>query len=412
MAWRGRRVVGSPAVHLRNGFVALAFACGCSGSTDTTPPSETVRNGATQSAPTGYQCVVSARAAVAPRYTGATLTEASGWFVGGPSGVRAYAWLGSGAELRWNDGRRSLPANAAISLREGRFAWTGERYLVVTSERFDEAAPFADPLELSATPDWRNHRVYTTDAMHGDLRPVRSSVPANACDVRVTETVSGALVTWFRRGPSGCEEGEPWVLAFDARGDVIGSPHSLSVAGGGVRVQSLAARWDFGRAVVTGRGDRTHTWVLDANGAMIAAEATGDIACPRSGCARVRVEAEVSTTNTDDEGGATALRFDPLGVDRFGAHRGFTVRLRRATVRGFAVSGDLVLVLHSPQGGGCDLSILDLEERVVVAEHHENSTRACEERHVRALPRGFALAGFELPMGAFSVAFDCSRPPR
>ena len=102
----------------------------------------------------------------------------------------------------------------------------------------------------------------------------------------------------------------------------------------------------------------------------------------------------------------------PRGVDRFGAHRGFTVRLQRATVRGFAVSGDLLLVLHSPQGGGCDLSILDLEERLVVAEHHENSTRACEERHVRALPRGFALAGFELPMGAFSVAFDCSRPPR
>jgi hypothetical protein len=399
-------------VHLRNGFVALALACGCSGSNDTTAPSEPARTGGANTAPTGYQCAVSARVAVAPRYSNATLSEASPWFVGGPSGVRAYAWLNSGAELRWNDGRRSLSANAPIALREGRFAWTGERYLAVTSERFDEAAPFADPLELSATPDWRNHRVYTTDGAHGDLRPVRAGLPSNACDVRVTETSGGALVTWFRRGPGGCEEGEPWALAFDGHGDPIGPPRALGVAGGVVRVQSLAARWDFGRAVVTGRGDRTHTWVLDAAGATVATESTGDIACPRTGCARVRVEAEVSTTNVDDEGGASALRFDPLGVDRFGAHRGFTVRLQRATVRGFAVSGDLLLVLHSPQGGGCDLSILDLEERLVVAEHHENSTRACEERHVRALPRGFALAGFELPMGAFSVAFDCSRPPR
>lgn len=388
-------------------FVALALANGCSGSSESPPPPEAPRGNGANAAPTGYQCAVAPRVPVAPHDPNAALGETSPWFVGGPSGVRAYALLGGGAELRWNDGRRSVPARSPVALREGRFAWAGQRYLVVASEQVNAD----DTLDFPAAPEWRNHRVYTTDAAHDDVRSVRAPIPANACDVRVTETGGGALVTWFRRGPAGCAEGEAWALAFDARGEAVGGARALTSAGLPVRVQSLAARWDFGRAVVTGRGDRTHTWVLDAAGATVATEATGDIACPRAGCARVRLEAERSDPVGED-GGATALRLEPLGAERVGAHRSFSVRLQRPTVRGLAVSGDLLLVLHNPQGGGCDLSILDLEQRTVVAEHHEDSTRACEERHVRSLPRGFALAGFELSVGAFSVTFDCTRPPR
>jgi hypothetical protein len=60
-------------------------------------------------------------------------------------------------------------------LREGRLAWTGSRYLVVSSEREDVA-----DLDLAREPDWRNHRVFTTDAAHGDVRAVRAPIPANA----------------------------------------------------------------------------------------------------------------------------------------------------------------------------------------------------------------------------------------
>lgn len=397
-------------------LASIAVACGCSGTNDPPPTTEPARGNGANTGPAGYQCAAAPRVPVTQREPGAVVGDASPWFVGGPSGVRAYATLIEAQELRWNDGRRSVPVPAALLaresrpigvMREGRLAWTGSRYLVVSSEREEAGDP-----DLALEPDWRNHRVFTTDAAHGDVRAVRAPIPPNACDVRVTETGAGALVTWFRRTGDGCAEGgDAWAMAFDGRGEPVGVARALTFAGAPVHVRSLSARWDFGRAVVSGRGDRAVSWVLDVAGATVAAEDSGDVACPRAGCARVRVEAE--RTNTDGQpGGATSLRFEPLGAERFGAHRSFHVRLQQGTVRGLAVSGDLLLVLHSPQGGGCDLSILDLEQRAVVAEHHEDSTRACDERHVRALPRGFALAGFELPAGPFTVSFDCTRPPR
>lgn len=357
------------------------------------------------------------RVPLAPHGTNGLVGDGLPWFVEGPSGTRAYASFGEGALLRWHDGRRAASVDATLRLRDGRvvgalregsFAWTGERYLVVTSEQVD-AFELDVPYDLS---DWRNHRVFTTDEQHNALRAVRTVLPPNACDVRVTSLGTGALLTWFRRNGDNCRiPGEAWALAFNHRGEPIAPARPLTFAGETVRVRALTARWDFGRAVLTGRGDRTVTWILDTVGSVVATQDTNDVVCPRTGCARVRLEAERSEVD-GTFGGGVSVRFEPFGNDRMALHRSFLIRLQKGTLRGLAVSSDLVLLLHSPQGGGCDLSIVDLEQRLVVAEHHEASTRACEERHVHALPRGFVLAGYELPQGPFTVSFDCTRPPR
>ncbi len=397
--------------------VALSVLGGCSGPNDSPPSSPPPPSSGEGGGRAGYQCTVGPRRLLAAADAVAAEGDGAPWFVGGPSGARVYA-RGADGVLRWSDGRRgtSLPAmigrdgRGVVTLREGRFGWAGERYLVIAGDHDN-----GDGLNsLLPDPVWRGPRLFATDEGHGDLRAVRAGLPTQACDVRITETPVGALVTWIRRGPGGCAEGgEGWVQAFDARGEPVGSARALTLAEQSVPLRSLSGRWDFGRAVLSGRGDRIVSWVLDGRGAVLAADDAGDVACPRAGCGRVRVEEETGLGAAEgNETGAAALRLEPLGDEAGGRLRGLRVQLRRATVRGLAVSGDLLLVLHRAQGGGCDLSIVDLEQRAVVSEHHESTQRACDAGDVRALPRGFALAGFLGSSGPFTVTFDCPRPPR
>jgi hypothetical protein len=116
---------------------------------------------------------------------------------------------------------------------------------------------------------------------------------------------------------------------------------------------------------------------------------------------RVRAAGENGGGEVPEE--AMLLRVDPL---RGGV--GFTTNISARDVRAVAVSGDRVLSLRSPVAGtGCDLAVVDVARRLVLADRHEDGL-ACTEGSVRATPRGFALALGGPPRPMLRLV-DCAR---
>lgn len=350
----------------------------------------------------GYQCVLRESRAV---LSGGPEGIAAGtpWFSRGPSGLRAYTRSPS-RDLRWNDGRRDHAVPADLMFFAGQLGWTGERYI---------AAPGAptppEGLEFDGVnPDTRdNLRLFSYDAAFGDARTLRAGLPANACGLRITEMPGRVLVTWIRRGSDGCFGGEPLMMLLGARGEVIVPPRALADDNSDyVNIQTLTARWDFGHAVITGRGGRTYTWVVDTSGEVLRREFGGDVACLRHGCARLRIESENSAGGGV---GGNSLRFDPLYDGTAQSTQTYRVHVQIPSLSALSVSGDRLLLLRAAEPTGCDLTVVDVTQRTVVAELRDETMSACDDAHVRATPRGFALAATDPVAGAVSRSLDCTR---
>ncbi len=379
--------------------VCAALAGACS-STPAPPDADTANSGAGDGLNNAtYRCLVRDPSTVLPA-TSAALVGIP-WATRGPEGVRVYARVGSGSELHWKSARGEGDVPAQKGLREGAFGWTGERFVAILSER---TLPYEDDLAFN---DWRHHRVVTLDADHGDQSVTRTALPENACAPAVTEMAGRVMLTWFRRGREGCNGGVGGYQLLGRRGEALGPARALSEGGGDVAVRSLRARWDFGRAVVVAqRSDAPldTAWVLDASGEALWSGSYGGldgvVACPASGCVRVKVGREGSA---GDGLGGTSLHFDRL----VGAG-GFSVTSPVNDVVGAVVSGDRVLTLHTAASstGGCDITVVDLSARAIVAQHHAESL-SCDERHVRATPRGFVITSAESAPGVSRV-LDCA----
>lgn len=383
-------------------IVSVVFTVACSdGDTTNTPDSSTPPTGTATLGAAGYQCVVrTSRAVLSSGPEG--ITMGAPWFSRGPSGLRAWTSAPSG-ELRWSDGRSDHAVPRDLKLFAGQFGWAGERFVAAphtpSSNGFDLDFADADTRE--------GLRLVAFDASMGDAHPLRTGVPANACNLRITELPGHVLLTWIRRGEEGCTGGEPFVQLLGARGEALTAPRKLTDDNSDdVSVQTLSARWDFGHVVLTGRGGRTYTWVLDTAGEVLRREFGGDIACLRNGCARVRIDSENSTGG--GVGGST-LRFDPL-FDGTAQHtQTYRVHVQLPAVSAMAVSGDRLLVLRAAEPSGCDLTVVDTMQHTVVSELHEEAMSACDDAHVRATPRGFALAAVDPTAGSVTRALDCTR---
>ncbi len=379
--------------------VCAALAGACS-STPAPPDADTANSAAGDGLNNAaYRCIVRDPSTVLPSSSAALVGVP--WATRGPEGVRIYARVGSGAELHWKSARGEGDVPAQRGLREGAFGWTGERFVAIMSER---TLPYEDDLAFN---DWRHHRVVALDAEHGDLQTTRTALPESACAPTVTEMAGRVMLTWFRRNRDGCNGGVGAYQLLGRRGEPIGAPRALSEGGGDVAVRSLRARWDFGRAVlVAQRSDAPldTAWVLDASGEALWSGSYGGVdgvvACPASGCVRVKVGREGSA---GDALGGTSLRFDRL----VGAG-GFSVTSSVNDVVGAVVSGDRVLTLHTAasSNGGCDITVVDLSARAIVAQHHAESL-SCDERHVHATPRGFVITSAESAPGVARV-LDCA----
>lgn len=378
--------------------VWAALSWGCS-STPASPDADTAANTSGEGLRNAaYRCIVRDPVPVIPS-TSAALVGVP-WATRGPDGPRVYARVGSGAELRWKGAHDEGDVVAQRALREGAFGWSGERFIAIASER---ATPYEDDLAFN---DWRHHRVLSLDANHGDAQSLRTALPENACAPTVTEMAGRVMLLWYRRGREGCNGGPASYQLLGRRGEALGGAHPLSEGGVDVSVRTLRARWDFGRLVVSAQ--RTDppldtAWILDASGDVLWTGPTdgieGVVACPTSGCVRIKVGREGST---GDGVGGTSLRFERLvGVG------GFSVSTPVNDVVGAVVSGDRVLTLHTAttSSGGCDLTVVDLSARAIVAQHHAESF-LCDERHVKATPRGFVITSAESATGTSRV-LDC-----
>jgi hypothetical protein len=291
-------------------------------------------------------------------------------------------------------------------MHDGTLGWTGERYVSLRSEAAPQAldnAPFA-PLLPEDPNAWRSHEVVTYDAVYGDARPLRTALPSNACGPSITEMAGRVLLTWFRRTRNGCDQGEASYQVLGRRGEALTPARVLLDGSGSLPVSAISARWDFGRAVIV--ASRTNSgldpaWVLSASGDVLWHGFAGGVVCSRAGCVRVRVDRESSV----GEGfGGNSLRFERLDDEAQ-----FSVSAQARDVRGVVASGDRVLVLHTPQGSsGCDFTVVDVATRAVVGEHHEDSV-SCDERRVRATPRGYLFAGVDRSPGAVWRTIDCTR---
>ncbi len=384
--------------------VGAALAWGCSGR-----DASTEADGATplsaESALNGgaYRCVVLAPTPVLPAAATVALVGAP-WSTRGPDGARAYARVGSGDELHWRGARAEGDVPARLGLREGAFGWAGERFVAVLSERANRDDDLSEP-------EWRRHRVVSLDARHEDLTAVRAALPESACAPAVTEMAGRAMLTWHRRTADGCDAGSGWFQLLGARGEALGPAQPLTERDPDgrvvdVRVRELSARWDFGRAVLQAQRSDTGldlAWIVDPAGEVLwtgpTGGAEGAVACPRGGCLRVRVADEVSAN--------AAVGGKRLSFERLLGGGGFAVNAPVTDLVGVVVSGDRALTLHSPAEGsaGCDLVVVDLAARAVVAQHHADAV-ACDVRYVRATPRGFVVTSAEGAGGA-SRAIDC-----
>ncbi|MBI5513872.1 MAG: hypothetical protein HY909_08900 [Deltaproteobacteria bacterium] len=309
----------------------------------------------------------------------------------GPRRVLLLRWVGDGEDpslppraqevaWRWSDGEHAGAVYTSSSAEPfPRLAWTGAGFL----------------LHHRAGLEWRDR---TLEAP----RPLRGLLPPGACLVRLTELAEGAVVTWLSRCDA-VDGAEGHALFLGPNGEVRRRVQGLAESQGPARLSQLSARWDFGRVVLQGLNVTSglpQWWLFDGEGERLA-DGHGELAaCPRSGCVRVWASGENGAAVPEE---AMLLKVDPLR----GGH-GFTTNIAARDVRAVAVSGDRVLALRSPAAGaGCDLAVVDVARRQVLADRHEEGL-ACSEGSVRPTARGFVVA-VTGPQGPRLRALDCAR---
>jgi len=203
---------------------------------------------------------------------------------------------------------------------------------------------------------------------------------AGGCRVSLAGRPGAVLVAGLRGAP-GCTAGAPQVQMLGPGGTLL-RPMTALHPDAEFTVQSVRARWDFGRFVVratTTEGGEPLAWVLDPSGEPLST-ATGEVACAASGCVRVTVSGASV--------GSGMLRVEPLL-----AGEAWDTGIRAQDVTGLAVSGDRLLVMGASVNGtqGCALSVLHLGQRRVLLEHHDEAL-SCDPGRVLATPLGFVLA--------------------
>jgi hypothetical protein len=332
------------------------------------------------------------------------------WVERGASGPRLFAHV-QDQDLLWaqaSEGGETLPTS--IGREPGAFAWTGSRYVTLSWRE-----PTRDYVDSVAAPRV-DHRVEVRDGQFQNPRAARVRLPGSTCSARLTAMAQRVLLTWRQRHGRTCEDGggSGWYQVLDANGDPLTTARPLTVGHDKDEshppLESLSARWDFGRAVVTAQRsglESPFAWVLAPDGEVLwsgpaehASGASEHVVCPRAGCFRVRDNRENSTDEQDST--ATTLQFDRIGGS------GFRVSAVMRGVRAAVVSGDRVLLLHVPPQNvtGCGLSVIDAGRRAVVLDEHDGNM-TCEESSAVATPRGFQIAALEPSRGAFTRAIDC-----
>ncbi len=377
-------------------FVCAALAWGCSGrDPDSTGdgaapvPLDSLRNGL------AYRCEVGAAEPLTTAQTGAPV--GAPWAARGPDGVRVFVHVGSGSELHWRGprGDGDVPASLALALGGPTLAWSGGAYLAVQSARLDDNG---DP---------RGMRLLALDDRLTNPQPLRSPLPESACMPSITAMAGRVALAWHRRTREGCGHGEPQLQVLDATGSPLGPVRTLRTGDTDVSVRDLRVRWDAGHIVVSGSdatGGLDPTWVLSPDGETLWSGVSGGVegvvACPRSGCRRVRISHDGNAGDT----GASSLRIEHLTT---GAH--YLLPTTVGDVVGASVSGDRVLTLHSTQeaGAACLLTVLDVGLRATVAQHRLEGS-VCDVNAVQPTPRGFVVVSLANGAGA-SQRIDCAR---
>jgi hypothetical protein len=309
------------------------------------------------------------------------------WLTRGPDGPRAYVYDPSTHQLRWSDAQHKGEILDAVGIHENLLAWAGHRFVAV----------FHD----DGVPRGTSHdRVVSLDANYGDPRPLRTNVSSDACNVDVTELGERVLLSWRR-----CNRGRPsnrlYTQVINADATVVTNPREYSFDGIGEDFTIANTRWDFAHAVVDlqmSGSSETRTFVFVPEMARAQTAQYGSVACPRSGCLSIVPEG----TNVTDV--ARPLRLSSLsGGDMF------RISAAVSTTQILAVSDDRLLILHgSETRSGCDLTVIDTTERLVIAEHHDDGLE-CKSATVLATPRGFALVSIETNVDTAWFTIDCTR---
>ena len=194
---------------------SLAFAA-CDGGGADSSPSRPATETSADSAPAA-RCTLHAIAAP-PAATAGTFVA----LTGGPDGARVFGQLG------WWDGRTS---GAHALTAESSVAWTGAEYLVATDRSL-----------WTYDPAFAVHRLIHT-------------YPNNICDLRVTESPGGAIVTMRRlaRPGDGCVQGEGTLVMqrVSAGHPEPDAPVEPKVEEPANSLSATHARFDTGRLVVT-----------------------------------------------------------------------------------------------------------------------------------------------------------------
>lgn len=344
----------------------VAALAGCGGRNQTTPPAPSPANELVGSYGAPLRCQLDAQGVdllVGPGVDRPALAQADALRVGrGPQGPRVWAGAPSVASgelgVYWADAAGGGWVEGASGTAPVEMAPLGARVVFATAGR----------AEL---------RGFGLDAP----TPLRGAL-AGACGLSLAAR-PGVVLAAGIRGGAACGPGAPWVQRLGGDGLSFGPQVALPLDAE-TAVRAVTARWDFGRFVVRATpaldGD-TLAWVLDPDGTVLST-ATGEVACPASGCVHVTVSQHAAVA-----GDAGMLRVEHL---QHGAP--WDTGIRAQDVAGLAVSGDRVLVLSSAQHGavGCDLAVLHVGARSVLLEHHAEAL-PCDAGRVLGTPRGFTF---------------------
>lgn len=322
--------------------------------------------------PSPYRCTLAER-----RFVPTIEALESPWLLRGPDGPRVLGRTSSSGLLFWRDARGEGSLPSSLSLGAHAVAWAGRGFVGV----LDGRATF-------------------TDARFEAPRPVRRVGLDRAVPTSIsTAAREGAvLVAWLKEGREGDAEGSPWVGLVGPAGEPLMDAQPLT--GAPAALHSLHARWDFGRFVVEGEtvGGRyeTWSWVLEPDGRSAWA-GQGPLVCPMSGCLRVDFGAGPG-------GHSQALRLVPL-TDPSGA---VDTPIFTNDVLAAAVSGDRVLVLHSPLQGelGCATHVYDVG-RGQVAHESSSGSMSCAPGSALATPAGFVILELDPARGVAARALSC-----
>jgi hypothetical protein len=297
------------------------------------------------------------------------------WLLRGPDGPRVLGRTSSSGLLFWRDARAEASIPSSLSLAPHAVAWTGRGFFGV----LDGRATF-------------------TDARFDAPHPVRRLAFDRAISISTAAREGAVLVAWLKEGREGDAEGSPWAAMVGPGGELLMDAQPLTGAPAALR--SLHARWDFGRFVVEGETVggpfESWSWVLEPDGRS-AWSGQGPLVCPLSGCMRVDFHAGPG-------GRSQALRFVALNDPSIS----IDTNIFTNDVLAAAVSGDRVLVLHSPLQGelGCAVHVYDVGHRQVA---HESSSEllGCAPGSALATPEGFVILEVDPSRGLTQRSLTC-----